>query len=284
MTFFVNILWFLEYSMNAIIANINTRISISVNLKAWYTQEHATISRFIADIKSAVPNVWVVYISSQDALEIVKLRDPDLAWIIQDESDNPLPSSLRLENIGLPYYWSLDSIIRLYKDYIEYDESKMQAQLVDYTSQYTKISSLVAFIQTVQFWVYWIVWLFLFTVFMIIYNTIWNFIFFYRDEIKIIELVWGSSSFIYGPFSLQWGIYTLIGTTIGIFLCYTLFSYGNFSSLISFPELPLFFHSFLVSMRQTFFIEIFWFFILGMLSGLLVSKRYMVTAHVLNDK
>ena len=72
----------------------------------------------------------------------------------------------------------------------------------------------------IPLWLYAIIGLFLFTVFMIVYNTIGNFVFFYKDEIKIIELVGGSSRFVYGPFGLQGALYTSIGTLRGILLCY----------------------------------------------------------------
>jgi cell division protein FtsX len=50
MSFFVNILGFLEYSMNTIIDTINTRISISVNLKGGYTNDHADIKALLEGI------------------------------------------------------------------------------------------------------------------------------------------------------------------------------------------------------------------------------------------
>jgi cell division protein FtsX len=144
----------------------------------------------------------------------------------------------------------------------------MQSKLIDYKSQYERIESLVSLIRTIQLWVYAIIGLFLFTVFMIVYNTIGNFVFFYKDEIKIIELVGGSSRFIYWPFGLQGALY-------GILLCYWLFWYSDFSALTNFPDLPIFFASFLVYMEPYFLLELAVFTFLGLLSGFLVSHRYM---------
>lgn len=275
MSFFVNILGFLEYSMNSIIDTINTRISISVNLKGGYTNDHADIKALLESIHTWVPDIQYTYISSEKALDLVRERDPDLASIVDSEGDNPLPNSIRFENIWLAYYERFDAFIRQYKSAIDYDEWIMQSKLIDYKSQYERIESLVSLIRTIQLWVYAIIGLFLFTVFMIVYNTIGNFVFFYKDEIKIIELVGGSSRFVYGPFGLQGALYTSIGTLLGILLCYWLFEYSDFSALTNFPDLPIFFSSFLVYMQPYFLGELAIFTFLGLLSGFLVSHRYM---------
>jgi cell division transport system permease protein len=49
--------------------------------------------------------------------------------------------------------------------------------------------------------------LFFFTVAVIIYTVIGNSIFYHKNEIEVISLVWGKPSFIYGPFLFQGAFY-----------------------------------------------------------------------------
>ncbi len=56
--------------------------------------------------------------------------------------------------------------------------------------------------------------LFVFTVAILVYMVIHNFIFFLQNEVRIIELVGGRPSFIYGPFILQGTLYALFASLV----------------------------------------------------------------------
>jgi cell division protein FtsX len=86
----------------------------------------------------------------------------------------------------------------------------------DYKSQFKRINSTISVLKTLQFWLYIIIGVFLLSIAVIIYSIIWNFIYYYRDEIYITRLVWWSNIFIYWPFSLQGMIYSIISFFISL--------------------------------------------------------------------
>jgi cell division protein FtsX len=67
-----------------------------------------------------------------------------------------------------------------------------------------------------QLWLEIVILIFIVSIAIIIYSVIWNFIYYYRDEIYITKLVWGSNTFIYGPFVLQWMIYSLVAFLLNV--------------------------------------------------------------------
>ena len=102
-----------------------------------------------------------------------------------------------------------------------YDKDSMNRKLIDYRSQFDRALIVVRLLHLVEYWVYALLALFLFTVAVIIYTVIGNSIFFHKQEIEIIQLVWGRSSFIYGPFLLQWAIYGISAAILsGLFVMF----------------------------------------------------------------
>ncbi len=65
----------------------------------------------------------------------------------------------------------------------------MDKKLLDYQSQYDRIASVIKMLKILQFAVYVFLGLFIFTVAIVIYMVIHNFVFFLQDEVRIIELV-----------------------------------------------------------------------------------------------
>ena len=97
---------------------------------------------------------------------------------------------------------------------LRYDQDAMNQKLLDYKSQFSRISLVVKLLSLLQYSVYALLGLFLFTVAVIIYTVIGNSIFFHKEEIEIISLVGGQSGFIYGPFLLQGVFYSLSATLL----------------------------------------------------------------------
>jgi cell division protein FtsX len=91
-------------------------------------------------------------------------------------------------------------------------------------------------LQSIKIWIYSIIVFFMFSVFIIIYNTIWNFVFFYKDEIKITKLVWWDNFFIYWPFSIQWIIYTFLSSFISILIFVYIIKTVNIYLIDDFPK------------------------------------------------
>lgn len=213
--FFVNILLFVIFSTDRFIVSINDRISININLQDGYDNTQIRSKEFLAGVSNSFSGVQLDYISREAALDLLTTRNPDLATLIESDS-NPLPNSIRLSNIDINQYKQLNIYIAQFRDILQYNEWSMNKKLLDYRTQFDRISSVVEMLHILQFAVYILLWLFIFTVSIVIYMVIHNFVFFLQDEIRIIELVGGRPSFIYGPFIIQWLLYASIATCISI--------------------------------------------------------------------
>gem|GEM_PF-313824 len=270
--FFINTLFFIEYVTTSLTENINDRMSLSLNLKPGYTGDNSEVIAAMSALKQASPSVSIEYLSKEEAFEILKKRDQELVRIIEGDKENPLPSSIVIKNIPLGEYPQIDSTVKRFKGIIQYDEERSQKSLVDYQSQYERIQGLINILLSIRYGIYGIISLFIFSVFIIIYNSIGNFVFFYRDEIKIIRLVGGENIFIYGPFSIQGFLYTLAAYALGTSVFVYLIKNINFSLITDFP---LFIDRFFVLYGNIFLIELAVVTVVGILSGFLSSRRFI---------
>ncbi|MBP8016460.1 hypothetical protein KAZ01_00485, partial [Candidatus Gracilibacteria bacterium] len=84
----------MNYTTKYIINNVNSRLTISLNLKSGYTNENSEIIDLISNIKAFNKNLSVSYISAEEAFKVLSSRDPELAKIVESEKNNPLPSSI----------------------------------------------------------------------------------------------------------------------------------------------------------------------------------------------
>ncbi len=213
LVFFVHILLFVIFSTDRFITSINDRISININLQDGYDNSQIRSIEFLSGVTTSFSGVQVDYISREDALTLLTTRNPDLATLIEQDA-NPLPNSIRLSNIDIDLYASLNVYIGRFRDILQYDQGSLDRKLLDYRSQYDRIANVVEMLHILQIAVYILLALFVFTVAIVIYMVIHNFVFFLQDEVRIIELVGGRPSFIYGPFVIQGIIYASIATTL----------------------------------------------------------------------
>jgi cell division protein FtsX len=107
---------------------------------------------------------------------------------------------------------------------------------------------------------------FIVSIAVIVYSVIWNFIYYYRDEIYITKLVWGSNMFIYGPFVLQWIIYSFFAFVLSTII---------FSLLLE--NLDVLFENVYTfsTWFSVLFLEMFMFLFIWWISGFLSSKKYL---------
>lgn len=272
LVFFINVLFFVEYVTSTITDNINDRMSISLNLKEGYTSDNSEVIEAMAALRGSNPAVEVQYISREEAFKILQERDKELSRVIEGDKDNPLPSSIVIKNIPLKEYPSVNTVIERYKGIIRYDEEKSKKSLVDYQAQYERIQALINVILSIRYGIYGVIGFFLFAVFVIIYNSIGNFVFFYRDEIKIIRLVGGDNIFVYGPFSIQGVLYTGLAYVLGTGVFSYILEHVNFSLITDFP---LFIDRFFRLYSGTLGIELILIVTVGALSGFLSSRRFI---------
>ena len=214
LVFFVNILLFVLFASERFVENINNRISITINFRDGYDESTPRAQILSTGIRTSFTGILLEYISRENAFAILQSRNPELASLIEQGDENPLPNSLRISNIDLESYERLNTYVSRFQDILQYDAGDMDKKLLDYRSQYERISFVVWLLSSLQYGVYILLWLFGFTVFAIIYMIIRNFVFFQKDEIRIIELVWGKPVFIYGPFALQGLFYALVAVLL----------------------------------------------------------------------
>ena len=89
---------------------------------------------------------------------------------------------------------------------------------------------------------------------------------YYRDEIYITRLVGGSKKFIYGPFVLQWSIYSFVAFSLSAIIF--IFVLNNLNTY--FPDLYTFSVPPLIFMFEMLLFVFIW----GM-AGYLSSKKYL---------
>jgi len=112
--------------------------------------------------------------------------------------------------------------------------------------------------------------LFLLSIWIIIYSIIWNFVFYYRDEIYITRLVWGSKIFIYWPFSFQGIIYAFTSFLTWMWVFYLGVQFTNFLLKESFNFTYL-----LWDYPLLFLLELLVLVFIGWISGLISSRKYL---------
>lgn len=267
--FFINILIVLQDVSTRIIAWVNERLTISLYLSDEYNKNSVPVQDLQNDINAAIPGIRTTYKSKEEVLEDIGRTDPDLVSIL--ERQNPLPETITIENIPLSEYENLNTIIENKMFLLsDTDENDLSNYFSTYTKQFSRIRDLIGVLNTLQIGLYIIIGTFLVSIAVIVYSIIGNFIYYYRDEIYITRLVWGSKLFIYGPFSLQWMIYVFIAFMISSSLFIILLS--NIRYIFGFLE---FSDIYTGNIFSVLLLEAIVFLIIGWLSWFFSSRRYL---------
>lgn len=213
--FFINILVILHDVSFKLIDSVNSKMTISLYLNNEYNRDSLEVIDLMNNIKMINSTIWVDYKSKEVILDEIREKEPDLVEIL--ERTNPLPDTIILSNIQIDYYKQVNSIIEP-KMYIlkKYQDDKDHFSY--YSSQYRNIENIISVLWILTYWLYIIIGVFLLSIFVITYSIIWNFIYYFKDEIYITRLVWGSKKFIYGPFILQWMIYSFTSFVLSFFI------------------------------------------------------------------
>ena len=276
--FFINILVILHDVSFKLIDSINSKLTISLYLedgkdsdKWWiaYDRNSVEVIDMIEDIKNLdwwwvnEGDIKVDYKTKEDILEEIRIKEPGLVKIL--ERSNPLPETIVISNINLSQYEELNDVIEK-KMFILSKDNVDQEYFANYSSQYKKITNIINVLDILELGLYVIIVIFMVSISIIIYSIIWNFIYYYRDEIYITRLVWWSNQFIYGPFVIQWWLYSFIAYSFSLIIFVTILNKLNnsFSDLYNF-EFPLL----LSIIWMIIFITIWW------MAWYLSSKKYL---------
>jgi len=214
--FFINLLLVLETTSFQLINYVNNKMSISLYLNSEYDKNTKDVIDLKSNLEKTSPNSKIIYKSKDEVLEVIRQQDIELVKIL--EKENPLPNTITISNIPLLDYEKINYIIsgKLYLfSGNENLENKWEV-FSSYKAQYSRITSVITILKTLWIGLYVIISIFIFAIWVITYSIIWNFIYYYRDEIYITKLVWGSKIFIYWPFALQWILYSIIAFFISI--------------------------------------------------------------------
>ncbi len=261
--FFINILFVVhDVSLN-LIQGINEKLTISLYLNDDYDRNSIEVIDLIEDIKNIEWNIKVDYKTKEDILDDIRVSEPDLAKIL--ERTNPLPDTIVLSNIDLEKYEELNLFIEN-KLYVLSNEKTDKEHFSNYWVQYKKIEQIINVLNLLHIGLYVIIVIFLVSIAVIVYSIIWNFIYYYRDEIYITRLVWWSSVFIYGPFVYQWAIYSFASFSLSLII-FT-FIISNLNSVFN--------NIYLLNLSSNIFLlEMLVFVFIGWLSWFLSSRKYL---------
>ena len=271
--FFINLLLVVHSTSFELINYVNNKMSISLYLDSKYDKNSKDVIDLKANLEKESPNSVIVYKSKDEVLEEIRQEDIELVKIL--EKDNPLPNTITISQIPISDYKKINYIIewKLYLFSGDNDEDLENKNEVfsSYKAQYWRITSVVNILKTLGMWLYVIIAIFIFAIWIITYSIIWNFIYYYRDEIYITKLVWWSKVFIYGPFSMQWMLYSIIAFFISIsiftfFIKYwvTVIFWANYSLDFVFKNAALIFP-----------LELLLFILIWGLSWYFSSKKYL---------
>jgi len=279
--FFINILLVIQNVSFNIIDTVNDKWTIELYLKEKYDKNSVEVVTLIDWIKKISETVNVNYKDKDDALELMRTREPDLVKII--ETQNPLPNSIRISNVWIWEYWSVNYLVqsKLYlfdwsKEDSDFKENSLlessseKSKFSDYDKQYNSIIWIVEYLVVLRVALYIIIWMFLFSVAVILYSVIGNFIYHYKDEIYITRLVWWSKMFIYWPFWIQWILYALAWAIFWIIL---FVSSLNVVSIMLNKGYDLSFV--LWEYQLLFLLEVLVLMLIGGISGLVSSRKYL---------
>jgi cell division protein FtsX len=234
-----------------------------------YNKNSVEVIDMIDDIEKISGWAWlkwwieVDYKTKEEILDDMRDKEPWLVKIL--ERNNPLPDTIVISNIELDQYSSLNQVIEN-KMFILSKEKSDRDYFANYTSQYKKITNIINILDILQLWLYVIIAIFIVSISIIIYSVIWNFIYYYRDEIYITRLVWWSRKFIYGPFVLQWGTYSFVAFLLSMFIFMLILNNIN----IAFSD--IYYFSFSVSI---FALEMVLFVLIWWVAWYLSSKKYL---------
>ncbi len=267
--FFINILLVLHDVSFKLIDSINSKLTISLYLEEWYDRNSIEVIDMIEDIQGIdkwildEEGILVEYKTKDDILDDIRATEPGLVKIL--ERSNPLPETIVLSNIRLDQYEKLNTVIEK-KQFVLSKDNADKEYFANYTTQYKKITNIIHILDILQYGLYVIIAIFMVSISIIIYSVIWNFIYYYKDEIYITRLVWWSKEFIYWPFVLQGWFYSLAAVLLSLIIFVIILNNVN----SAFSEIYYFTFSYII-----FIIEMFLFVTIWWIAWYLSSKKYL---------
>jgi len=274
LVFFINLLLVIQNISFKLIDTVNEKMTVSLYLQEEYDKNSEPVALLINSLVDMWKGIDVVYKTKDDVLEEIRQKDPELVRIL--ERQNPLPETIELSNIPIDSWWEVNSIIEskiflFSKEKNDDLESTTKKNFAEYSTQYKKIENVTKYLVILRIALYIMIALFLLSIWVIIYSIIWNFVFYYKDEIYITRLVWWSKFFIYWPFSFQWMIYAFTSFLSWVAIFYIWVNLTNFLLKENYNFAYLLWNEYLL----LFLLEILILVFIGWISGLISSRKYL---------
>lgn len=261
--FFINILVILHDVSFKLIDSVSSKMTISLYISNEYDKNTLKVTDLMNEIWALHPDIGVEYKTKDVILDELRAREPDLVKIL--ERSNPLPDTIILSNIWINYYEAVNAIIEP-KEFLLSTYSDDQTHFSHYASQYENIKSILKILNILTLGLYIIIGVFILSIFIITYSIIWNFIYYFKDEIYITRLVWWSKKFIYGPFVLQWMIYSFVSFILSFIVFIILLKNVN----NAFGDFYVFQENYFILMCELLVFTLVWW-----ISGLFSSRKYL---------
>lgn len=298
--FFINILVVLHNVSINLISEVNSKLTISLYLKDNLTENSLETIEFLKDLRAVSPDIIAQFNSKEAVLADLEKRDAELVKIL--ERDNPLPPTITIEGVSLDKYEYLNDVIStrnvlllewegdkdnvlldanmtwagsgsMILDFGLEEDEQIPENVYSYSSQYERINQVTFILNALKYGLYFIISIFLLSIGVIVYSVIGNFVYYYRNEIYITKLVWGSNIFIYWPFSLQWLLYVLVAFVLSILLFFIIFDNASF---VIWEDTSTFSsYIFNENFNNILLIELLVFSFLWLFSWFLSSKKYL---------
>lgn len=212
--FFINVLEILNSVSLKIISEVNKKMSISLYLIDWKNSESIEVTTLKSNIENINKKILFTYKTKEESMLEMQQREPEAAKILANEN-NPLPETIVLSNIEISDYESVNTEIEKQIWIFKNDEIDKD-YFANYKTQYDRIKQVIFILDTLKIWLNVIIITFFVSIAIITYSVIWNFVYYYKNEIYITRLVWWARSFIYWPFILQWIIYSIVSFLISL--------------------------------------------------------------------
>jgi cell division transport system permease protein len=283
-----------------LIEEVNSKLTISLYLKDNLSENSLETIEFLKDLQNVSPTISAEFNSKEQVLADLEQRDAELVKIL--ERDNPLPPTITITGVSLSEYEAINDIIstrsvlllenpwdkdnalvtaswsidegKILDFWLEINESEIvEENVYSYKNQYERINQVTFILSSLQYGLYFIISIFLLSIGVIVYSVIGNFVYYYRNEIYITKLVWGSNIFIYWPFSLQGLMYVLLAFALSIIWFFIVFDNASFAigeDTAAFTQ-----YIFNENFSQVLLMELAVFSFLWLFSGFLSSKKYL---------
>jgi len=264
----ITVLLMVNVVANAVLANLQSKIDISVYFKLDASEED--ILRVKSQLEKLQEVEGITYVSQNEALLNFKEKHKDNPVLLQSLEElefNPLEASINIKAKETNQYASINQFLEsvYYKDLIDKVNYLQNKEIIE------KLGKIIVDVKTGGFGLSILLAL---IVFLVTFNAIRLAIYSSREEINVMKLVGASKWFIRGPFLVEGLLYGLAATIVTIILLYPFFYFLS-PKISSFLPIGDIFFYFKANLFSFFLLLLGIGVILGGSSSLIAVRKYL---------